>query len=194
MTPSDLASKIDLCRETAPGLLRQYVDLALEMMRHSTDKAPMMTLAASTLEVGRKRLMPVPEWVSSFLAEAIDLARTNPSIPKTELVIPLLTLYLRTFEPHLQREATRIIRKSYRTLLTTSLPEDRRATLLRTVLTHSDYIPDFDPSKLPTGQIRNSKQSKEHEAKQRTRSKIRNQGHSPNARTRMETNIPHEAK
>lgn len=150
MSPSDLAVKIELCRDSAPALLRQYVDLALDMMSHATDKAIMLSLAASTLEVGRKKLIPIPDWVSHFLAEAIDLARRNPSIPKTELVLPLLTLYLRTFQPNLQREATQIIRNTYKTLLSTPLPDDLRATLLRTVLTHSDYIPDFDPSKLPS--------------------------------------------
>lgn len=161
MTPSDLASKIDLCRDNAPDLLRDYVDLALEMMEHAHDKADYIALAASTLEVGRKHLLSIPDWVSSFLAEAINLARRNPTIPKTELVIPLLTLYLRTFEPRLQREATRIIRRSYKTLLTTPLSTDQRAPLLQTVLTHSDYIPNFDLTKLPSTQIRNSKQNKE---------------------------------
>lgn len=117
-TPSELVALINLYshyRDIAEWeLLIEYTDMALELLETAPDKSQLMELASVVLEAGRRKIIAVPSWVSDFLAEAVAVSRHNPAVPKTQMVLPLLTLHLHNGNPETEREAARIINRCYR--------------------------------------------------------------------------------
>ena len=131
--------------------------------------ASRLALACSVADAGRRHLAPIPAWVTGYLERCLDSARAA-SLPKEDLVEPLLTLHLLTGKSEYEREAISIITACYRQIaefishpqsLDSSLftldscaerPESVKTvtpgsliSTLHTVATCCDYIEDYNP-------------------------------------------------
>lgn len=117
-TPSELVALINLYSHYRDieerELLIEYTDMALDLMETASDKSQLMELASVLIELERRKIIAVPSWVSDFLAEAVIVSRRNPAVPKTQMVLPLLTLHLHNGNPKPEQEAVRIINRCYR--------------------------------------------------------------------------------
>lgn len=63
-------------------LLVEYVDYALDLIKNIGDKSSVLTLATEIAELGRKKIITTPEWVTDILAESIENShrlRQSPS-------------------------------------------------------------------------------------------------------------------
>ena len=132
--------------------------------------ATRLALACSVADAGRRHLAPIPSWVTGYLERCLASARAA-SLPKEELVEPLLTLHLLTGKSEYEREAISIITACYRQIaefishpqsLDSSLftldscaerPESGKTvtpssliSTLYVVTTGCEYIDDYDPS------------------------------------------------
>ena len=94
-------------------MLIEYVDIALDLMETAADKCQFMELASEILELGRRKIITVPTWVSAFLADALKQSRNNPFVSKAQTVLPLLTLHLHNGNQKLESKASRIINRCY---------------------------------------------------------------------------------
>ena len=127
---------------------------ALAQLALIPPSASRLALAAQVADAGRRHLAPIPSWVTGYLERCLASARAA-SLPKEQLVEPLLTLHLLTGKSEYEREAITIINESYRqiaTFLTQTTDIIRTSDLvtltsdLYTVVTACDYIEDYDPS------------------------------------------------
>ena len=121
-------------------LLIEHLDIALDLMHSTEDKAMLIGLAAEIVELGRREVARVPEWTIGFLIEGIDEARKDPRVSEAELGIPLLTLSFRIRSTKLEREAQRIINRCYRSAFDDSLDLCKRIECLHTSVICSDYV------------------------------------------------------
>lgn len=129
---------------------------ALAQLALLPPSATRLALAASVADAGRRHLAPVPSWVTGYLERCLASARAA-SLPKEELVEPLLTLHLLTGHEAYELEAITIINSCYRQIADLGRSAERLdlkgtsdlVTLtsdLYTVVTCCDYIDDYDPS------------------------------------------------
>lgn len=136
---------------TERELLIEYVDMALDLMsatETSTDKISCMTLASELVELDRKGIVRVPNWVSRFLEESIEAARMDETVRKSELVLPLLTLQLQNNSPKLEREAVHIVNRCYRSALALVGDTDTLIDDLYIAVTCCDYVSRFNVKKV----------------------------------------------
>ena len=107
-------------------LLVECVDLALDTMQSTEDKAMLIGIAAEIVEIGRRNIVKVPGWTVDYLSEAIHQARKDPRVAESELVLPLLTLNIQTRSPKLERAAQRIINRCYKSAFDDTLDLSKR--------------------------------------------------------------------
>ena len=132
-------------------LLIEYIDMALDLMSVTTiptDKIPYMALASELVEIGRKDIVKVPNWVSGFLEEAIEAARKDKTVRESDLVLPILTLQLQNGSSKLEREATRIINRCYRRAIGLEGNVDSLVDDLYIAVSCCDYISRFSVKKI----------------------------------------------
>lgn len=140
-TPAELTAIIKLYanyRSVAEReLLVEYVDCALELIESAQDKALILTLATEIAELGRKKIITTPAWVTDIIAEGIETA------PDSDKALPLLTLALIQKDQSLERKAQCIINRCYRTCLTNPTVSE-----LHTAVMCSDYVTRFSVRKM----------------------------------------------
>ncbi|MDE6769619.1 MAG: hypothetical protein K2J78_07855 [Muribaculaceae bacterium] len=132
-------------------LLIEYVDMALDLMSVttiSTDKIPYMALASELVEIDRKDIVKVPNWVSGFLEETIEAARKDKTVHESDLVLPILTLQLQNGSSKLEREARRIINRCYRRAISLEGNVDSLVDDLYIAVSCCDYISRFSVKKI----------------------------------------------
>ena len=125
--------------------LIELIDRTLDNMEQADDKAPWMTLAAKLIEIGRKSNVTLPNWLVDFLARAVEAARNERGIERSDLVLPLLTLSLLNCDAAQEQEANDIINDCYTSALMPDLSTVHRAIKnLDIAVTYCDYVTDFD--------------------------------------------------
>ncbi|MDE6843290.1 MAG: hypothetical protein K2J24_07175 [Muribaculaceae bacterium] len=117
------------CRDlTERERLVEYVDYSLNLLATSSDPQTLANLAAELAELDRRHIVRCPRWLRIYLTDAISRWFNSPTVPDTDMVLPLLTaslLNLTVTPPHhrpisppsLERRAQRIINRCYRTAL-----------------------------------------------------------------------------
>ncbi len=67
-TPAELKTLIKLYADyhdvAEHELLVEYVDFALDLIKNVEDKALILTLATKIAELGRKKIIAIPEWLT----------------------------------------------------------------------------------------------------------------------------------
>lgn len=139
-TPAELAEKIrqytDYMDIAGRELLIEYADRALDALEAAEDRQPVADLAAALAEAGRKEALRIPQWVNTFLSEAVKDWQKHPRVPDTDMVMPMLTLALLNHDPALERKAARIIRRCYKACRTNPTPAG-----LRIAISCREYTP-----------------------------------------------------
>lgn len=140
-TPAELTALIKLYanyRSVAEReLLVEYVDYALDHIKNIGDKSSALILATEIAELGRKKIIAIPAWLTDFIAEAIA------DVPDCEKVLPMLTLALLRKDQSLERKAQRIINRCYKECLATPT-----IATLYTSIKCSDYVTRFSLCKM----------------------------------------------
>lgn len=149
------------CRDLAEReRLVEYVDYSLNLLAISSDPQTLANLAAELAELDRRHIVRCPRWLRTYLTDAISRWFNSPTVPDTDMVLPLLTaslLNLTVTPPHhrpisppsLERRAQRIINRCYRTALSvlstpfTSSQIPSLITSLHIAATCSSYITRF---------------------------------------------------
>lgn len=131
-------------------LLVELVDMVLDRMQSTGDKAGMIGLATQIVELGRRDIVKVPAWTVEFLSEAIAQGRKDSRVSEAELVLPLLTLNIQTGSPNLEREAQRIINRCYKSALNRDEVVAKRIENLHTAVICCDYVTRFSIRKAAT--------------------------------------------
>lgn len=121
--------------------LIETVDSAISLLRQPAEPQTLAPLAAELVELSRRQIIHIPDWISQYLTKAIRQWTRTPLVPDTHMVLPLLTSAISTGDWPLQRRAQRIINRCYRACLAGHpSPADRH-----TATTFSSYIPRFNP-------------------------------------------------
>ena len=159
------------CRDLAEReRLVEYVDYSLNLLASSTDHQPLANLIAELAELSRRHIVTSPRWLYTLLTDTIADWLTAPTVPDTDMVLPLLTaslLNLTVTPPHrrpitppsLERRAQRIINRCYRTALSVLSTPSTSLTLTSTQLsslitslhiaaTCSSYVTRFSSRRL----------------------------------------------
>ncbi len=187
-TPDELIALLHLytpCRDlTERERLVEYVDYSLNLLATSPnlrptspnlatpspDYQPLANLIAELTELDRRHIVRSPRWLRTLLTDTIAAWLTSPTVPDTDMVLPLLTASLlnltvtsprhRPLTPSsLERRAQRIINRCYRTALTplstspgchsiTSIHLSHLITSLYIAATCSSYVTRFSSRRL----------------------------------------------
>ena len=126
-------------------ILIEYTDSALETIDMAPDKQTVAELAAELAELGRKKIIRIPQKVYSILYNAVNDWQKHPHVPDTEMVMPLMTLSLLNNDLTFERKAIRIINRCYKACLDSPTDAD-----LRIAITFREYLPRFSRSRLKT--------------------------------------------
>lgn len=146
-TPEELTSLIALYRDyrdiTEREILIEYVDYALDLLKSSGDARSMLGLVTEISEIGRRKIIHVPEWVNKMLEDAVAQQTDNDA----GLAIPLLTLHLVSGNRAFERKAQRIINRCYRSALNETLGLSQMIDNLHTAVACCEYITRFSVRK-----------------------------------------------
>lgn len=126
-------------------ILIEYTDSALETIDAAQDKQTVALLSAELAELGRKKIIRIPQKVNSILYDAVKDWQKHPRVPDTEMVMPLLTLSLLDNDIALERKAIRIINRCYRACLGNPTDAD-----LSIAITFQEYLPRVSQNRLKT--------------------------------------------
>ncbi|MDE6669991.1 MAG: hypothetical protein K2K26_09980, partial [Muribaculaceae bacterium] len=94
-TPDELIALLHLytpCRDLAEReRLVEYVDYSLNLLASTSDRQPLANLIAELAELSRRHIVPSPGWLCTLLTDTIADWLTAPTVPDTDMVLPLLT-------------------------------------------------------------------------------------------------------
>lgn len=146
-SPEELAALLHLYGKyrdmTELEILHKYVDYALDMLKDSPRLPEMTRLITEVADLGRKEIIHIPAWIYKALQDAVTRDTGNP----TELVEPLLLLYLVNNDREVQRKARQIINSCYRAALESETELSDRIDCLHVAVTCCDYVSRFNVRK-----------------------------------------------
>lgn len=146
-SPEELAALLHLYGKyrdmTELEILHKYVDYALDLIKDSPRLPAMTRLITEVADLGRKGIIHTPAWIHKALEEAVTRDTGNP----TELVEPLLLLYLVNNDKAAQRKARQIINSCYRAALESETELNGRIDCLHIAVTCCDYVSRFNVRK-----------------------------------------------
>ncbi len=118
-------------------LLIEYVDVALDSILDAEDKASVLALVTEIAELGRKKKVSCPRWVTDVIEEGLDSAQD------CDKVLPMLTLSAIRNDESLERKAQRIVSRCYSACLT-----DPTVDMLYVAVLCSDYVTRYSVRKM----------------------------------------------
>jgi|GEM_PF-1795585 len=146
-TPKELAALLHLYGKyrdmTELEILHEYVDYALDLIKDFPRLPEMTRLITEVADLGRKGIIHTPAWIHKVLQDAVTRHTGNP----TELVEPLLLLYLINNDKAAQRKARHIINSCYRAALESETELNGRIDCLHIAVTCCDYVSRFNVRK-----------------------------------------------
>lgn len=133
---------------SAREILVEYVDRALDILGKEPSLSSAIPLATEIVELGRRKIINVPDWINSYLREAVS-SRQKGCDPV--LVIPMLTIGMVDRNPSMERNAKRIINRCYKNITdSTSYAEvdvESLTGFLHTAVMCCDYVSRFSVRK-----------------------------------------------
>ena len=120
-------------------LLIEYVDVALDSIREAEDKASVLALATEIAELGKKKKVSCPRWVTDVIEEGLE------SVQDCDKVLPMLTLSAIRNDESLERNAQRIVNRCYKACLTAQTVDK-----LYVAVMCSDYVTRYSVRKMAT--------------------------------------------
>jgi len=146
-TPEELAALLHLYGKyrdmTELEILHEYVDYALDLIKDFPRLPEMTRLITEVADLGRKKIIHTPAWIHKALQDAVTRHTGNP----TELVEPLLLLYLVNNDKAAQRKAKQIINSCYLAALESETELNGRIDCLHIAVTCCDYVSRFNVRK-----------------------------------------------
>lgn len=124
-------------------ILHEYVDYALDLIKDFPRLPEMTRLITEVADLGRKKIIHTPAWIHKALQDAVTRHTGNP----TELVEPLLLLYLVNNDKAAQRKAKQIINSCYLAALESETELNGRIDCLHIAVTCCDYVSRFNVRK-----------------------------------------------
>ena len=118
-------------------LLIEYVDVALDSIREGEDKASVLALATEIAELGKKKKVSCPRWVTDVIEEGLE------SVQDCDKVLPMLTLSAIRNEEALECKAQRIVNRCYKSCLTAPTVDMQYVAVLC-----SDYVTRYSVRKM----------------------------------------------
>ena len=120
-------------------LLIEYVDVALDSIRDAEDKASVLALVTEIAELGRKKKVSCPRWVTDVIEEGLDPAQ------EFDKVLPMLTLSTIRNNEALECKAQRIVNRCYKSCLTAPTVD-----MLYVAVLCSDYVNRYSVRRMAT--------------------------------------------
>ena len=120
-------------------LLIEYVDVALDSIRDAEDKASVLALATEIAELGRKKIVTCPRWMTDIIEEGLD------SVQDCDKVLPMLTLSAIRNDEALERKAQRIVNRCYKACLSAPTVD-----MLYVAVLCSDYVTRYSVHRMAT--------------------------------------------
>ena len=120
-------------------LLIEYVDVALDSIREAEDKASVLALATEIAELGKKKKVSCPRWVTDVIEEGLESAQD------CDKVLPMLTQSAIRNDEFLERKAQRIVNRCYKACLTAPTTE-----MLYVAVLCSDYVSRYSVHRMAT--------------------------------------------
>lgn len=121
--------------------LVNYVDMAVEMLRNTSDTQSLACLASVLLDFDRQNKVKCPDWVNGVLRDSINSWIETPLVDATKMVIPMLTLEMLDSDYSLGVKARRIVNRCYNNCLAGEHTLDE----LYTAVVCSTYVTRFSP-------------------------------------------------
>ena len=118
-------------------LLIEYVDVALDSIREGEDKASVLALATEIAELGKKKKVSCPRWVTDVIEEGLE------SVQDCDKVLPMLTLSAIRNDEALECKAQRIVNRCYKSCLTAPTVD-----MLYVAVLCSDYVTRYSVRKM----------------------------------------------
>ena len=118
-------------------LLIEYVDVALDSILEAEDKTYVLALATEIAELGRKKIVSCPRWVTDVIEEGLDSAQD------CDKVLPMLTLSAIRNDEALECKAQRIVNRCYKSCLTAPTTD-----MLYVAVLCSDYVSRYNVHKM----------------------------------------------
>lgn len=114
-TPEELTALIRLYKDyrdvAEREILVEYVDRALDLFDEGSNSVSCLSLLSEVAELGRRKVIRIPEWINSKLEYTVKLALALNAGNDVKLPLPLLTLHIITKDQALERKAQRIINR-----------------------------------------------------------------------------------
>lgn len=146
-SPEELAALLHLYGKyrdmTELEILHEYVDYALDLIKDFPRLPEMTRLITEVADLGCKGIIHIPAWIHKALEDTVTRDTGNP----TELVEPLLLLYLVNNDKAAQRKARQIINSCYRAALENETELNGRIDCLHIAVTCCDYVSRFNARK-----------------------------------------------
>lgn len=153
-TPDELAALVRLYSDyrdiTECELLVEYVDYALDMLERGNDEASGLGLLTEIAELGHRKRVHVPGWVSNILDDRVKLALNSREGKTCSLAKAMLALQMLNGDNSLISKARRIINRCWRSAFDEDVALGERIENLHTAVTCCDYVSLFSVRKAAT--------------------------------------------
>lgn len=150
-TPEELTALIRLYKDyrdiAGREALVEYVDLALDLLEDDGEAISCLSLLSEVAELGRRRIIRIPEWVGGKLDYTVRLALALKTGDDADLPMALLTLHIINKDRSLERKAQRIINRCYKSAMDGEADLGKRIESLHTAVTCCDYVSRFSVCK-----------------------------------------------
>lgn len=150
-TPEELIALIRLYKDyrdiTEREILVEYADYSLDWLERNQNEVSGLNLLTEIAEIGRRKIICIPKWVTKRLADTVNLALASKTGSETELSVAMLTLQIINGDSSLERRAQRIINRCYKSAFDDSVNVGERIENLHTAVMCSDYVTRFSVRK-----------------------------------------------
>ncbi len=150
-TPEELSALIRLYKDyrdiTEREILVEYADYSLDWLERNQNVVSGLNLLTEIAEIGRRKIICIPKWVTKRLADTVNLALASKTGNEAELSVAMLTLQIINGDSSLERRAQRIINRCYKSAFDDSANLGERIENLHTAVMCCDYVTRFSVRK-----------------------------------------------
>ncbi|MDE6095208.1 MAG: hypothetical protein K2G52_03370 [Muribaculaceae bacterium] len=150
-TPEELSALIRLYKDyrdiTEREIFVEYADYSLDWLERNQNVVSGLNLLTEIAEIGRRKIICIPKWVTKRLADTVNLALASKTGRETELSVAMLTLQIINGDSSLERRAQRIINRCYKSTFDDSVNLGERIENLHTAVMCCDYVTRFSVRK-----------------------------------------------
>lgn len=147
-TPEELTALISLYTDyrdiTEREILVEYVDSALDWLEQNKDASSNLELLSEIAELGRRKIVRIPQWVNRKLEDTVHFAITSKTVSNVDLAVAMLTLQIINKDPSLERKAQRIINRCHKSAYDDSVVLGERIVCFHTAVTCREYVSRFN--------------------------------------------------